>query len=167
MSEVRPTMTDPFALFGVKPAFAVDLETIERARERALVKVHPDRFADRSAAERRIAEQWTARINEAWDLLRDPVRRAAWLCGANGAPLNAETDTSMPPAFLMRQIEWREAQEAGGEALAAAKADACVLRDKTLVLLADAIDGRAAWSEARALTRELMFVERFLAQMKH
>lgn len=159
-------MTDPFALFGATPAFVIDLEKIESARERALLKVHPDRFADRPAAERRVAEQWTSRINEAWDILRNPARRAAWLCAAHDAPIDAETDTLMPASFLLRQIEWREALEAGGEALRAAEADAKALRATTIDAIADAIDRRGDWRAARDLTRELMFVERFLSQTK-
>lgn len=48
----------PFELFGLKPAFKVDLEALHAAHERAILQVHPDRFADRPAAERRVAEQW-------------------------------------------------------------------------------------------------------------
>lgn len=159
-------MTDPFALFGAEARFGIDLEKFGRARERALARVHPDRFADRPAAERRVAEQWTARINEAWDTLRDPVRRASWFCAENGAPVNAETDTAMPPEFLMRQIEWREALEAGGADAEAALSEARAMRDRALGQLADAIDVRRDFQAARDLTRELMFVERFLAQTK-
>ena len=119
-----------------------------------------------TAAERRVAEQWTARINEAWDTLRDPVRRASWFCAQNGAPVNAETDTAMPPEFLMRQIEWREALEAGGADAEAALSEARAMRDRALGQLADAIDVRRDFQAARDLTRELMFVERFLAQTK-
>ena len=61
----------PFELFGLKPAFKVDLEALHAAHERAILQVHPDRFADRPAAERRVAEQWASRINEAY------VRRPA------------------------------------------------------------------------------------------
>lgn len=70
----------PFELFGLKPAFKVDLEALHAAHERAILQVHPDRFADRPAAERRVAEQWASRINEAYAVLKDPVKRAVWLC---------------------------------------------------------------------------------------
>ena len=66
----------PFELFGLKPAFKVDLEALHAAHERAILQVHPDRFADRPAAERRVAEQWASRINEAYAVLKDPVKRA-------------------------------------------------------------------------------------------
>ena len=92
----------PFELFGLKPAFKVDLEALHAAHERAILQVHPDRFADRPAAERRVAEQWASRINEAYAVLKDPVMRAVWLCEAAGRSVGAETNTRMPMDFLSR-----------------------------------------------------------------
>ena len=71
--------------------------------------MHPDRFASGTAAERRVAMQWATRANEAYTTLRSPQRRAAYLVERAGVPINAETNTAMPPAFLMQQMEWREA----------------------------------------------------------
>src|SRR5258708_39037072 len=39
------------------------------------------------------------------------LRRAAYLCELLGAPVRAEDNTSMPTAFLMQQMEWRQAVE--------------------------------------------------------
>ena len=110
----------PFELFGLKPAFKVDLEALHAAHERAILQVHPDRFADRPAAERRVAEQWASRINEAYAVLKDPVKRAVWLCEAAGRSVGAETNTRMPTDFLMQQMAWREAMD-----------DACVMMRRT------------------------------------
>ena len=86
----------PFELFGLPAAFKVDGEALRAAHERAILQVHPDRFAGRPAAERRVAEQWASRINEAYATLKDPVKRAVWLCEAAGRPVGAETNTRMP-----------------------------------------------------------------------
>ena len=94
----------PFQLFGMKPAFMIDEAKLEAAYQAAMMKVHPDRFADRPAAERRVAEQWSTRINEAFKLLKSPMKRAAWLCENAGRPIEAETNTRMPADFLMTQI---------------------------------------------------------------
>ena len=106
----------PFQLFGMKPAFMIDEAKLEAAYQAAMMKVHPDRFADRPAAERRVAEQWSTRINEAFKLLKSPVKRAAWLCENAGRPIEAETNTRMPADFLMTQIMWREALESATQA---------------------------------------------------
>ncbi len=156
----------PFSLFGLPCAFRIDPERLEAAYQRAIVQVHPDRFAGRSAAERRVAEQWSARINEAHALLSDPVRRAGWLCEAAGVPLNAETDTRMPPDFLMAQIERREALEdasslqAVDALLSQARTDALALVDE----IAKAADDDKDWHAAAAAARRLMFLERFIGE---
>lgn len=158
----------PYELFGLPKAFAVDLEALAERHQAALLKVHPDRFAGRPAAERRVAEQWSARINEAYALLKDPVQRAGWLCADAGRPLNAETDTRMPADFLMAQIERREALERASRpedfaALAkAAAAEAAEIEGG----LAQAIDVRRDWTSAVALARRLMFTERFASEVE-
>ena len=59
--------------------------------------------------------QWTTRVNEAYRTLRNPVQRAKYLLELNGVDLGFETNTRMPPEFLARQLELREAlAEAGG-----------------------------------------------------
>lgn len=156
----------PFELFGMKPAFAIDAEALRAAHEAVILKVHPDRFAGRPAAERRVAEQWSARINEAYRTLRDPVSRAAWLCEAAGRPIAAETNTRMPADFLMRQMAWREAldeaaDDAGREAV---RAEARAESARIVAELGRAIDADADWDRAADLTRRLMFIERFLEQ---
>lgn len=152
----------PFAIFGARPRFRINGEKLEAAYRQAIMKVHPDRFADRSAAERRVAEQWTSRINEAFETLESPSKRASWLCAAAGHPIEAETNTSMPADFLMEQIEWREALEAGR----GVEARECAERTRTELLdgLGRAIDDACDWTRAVDLTRRLLFVERFLRE---
>ena len=70
---------------------------------------HPDRFATETAAAQRVAMQWAIRINEAYRRLKDPLARAAYLCALHGADVEAESNTAMPAAFLMQQMEWRDA----------------------------------------------------------
>eukprot|EP01032_Pedospumella_encystans_P018833 gene18833-21428_t len=82
------------------------------ARWKALQReAHPDRFAAEGAAAQRVAMQWSVRINEAYQRLKDPLKRAAYLCEMQGAPVQAENNTAMPAAFLMQQMEWRESLE--------------------------------------------------------
>ena len=157
----------PFQLFGMKLTFTIDLDRLEAAYQAAMMKVHPDRFAGRPAAERRVAEQWSTRINESYQLLKSPVKRAAWLCETAGHPLEAETNTSMPMEFLLTQIAWREALESAqgnSEAIDAVRAEAMALREEVLKEITQAIDGDAAWERAVDLTRKLMFIDRFLEE---
>ncbi len=88
--------------------FALDEAELERAHKDVQSKVHPDRFASGSAAERRVAMQWAARANEAYRTLKSPLSRAAFLCERAGVPIDANVNTSMPVEFLAQQMEWRE-----------------------------------------------------------
>lgn len=160
-------MLNPFELFGLEKKFAIDLDALTAAHERAILKVHPDRFAGRPAAERRVAEQWSARINEAYAVLSDDVKRSSLLCEMAGHPIDAETDTRMPMDFLLEQMAWREALESASseEAKAAVRAKAEGRYSETRTQLEAAIDEKADWKAAYDLTRRLMFIHRFLEQI--
>ena len=80
---------DHFELFGLAPRFAIDLDALERAYKDVQGRVHPDRFASGTAAERRVAMQWATRANEAYATLRNPQKRAQYLCELNGVDLGA------------------------------------------------------------------------------
>jgi molecular chaperone HscB len=155
---------DHFELFGLPPRFAIDPEALERAYKDVQARVHPDRFAAGTAAERRVAMQWATRANEAYTTLRSPQKRAAYLVERAGVPIEAESNTAMPPAFLMQQMEWREAlDEARGDPLAleALRATMNEERGELLLALENALDEVRDYAGAAALVRQLMFIERF------
>lgn len=96
-----------FELFGLPVGFDVDRETLSLRYRDLQRAVHPDRFANASAQERRLAVQRAAQINEAFQTLKEPLARARYLLELNGKPLD-ESDTAMDPGFLMEQMELRE-----------------------------------------------------------
>ena len=163
---------DHFSLFGLAPAFSLDLAQLDAAHKEVMARVHPDRFASGTAAERRVAMQWAARANEAHRTLRDEGRRAAHLCELHGVAIDAETNTAMPSAFLMQQMEWREAldelpaqepQRAAGIASLHAQVDS--LRADVVARLSQALDQAHDFTAAAALVRQLMFIDRFRAEL--
>ena len=98
-----------FDIFGIAPRHALDRAALDDRWRALQADVHPDRFATDPVAGQRVAMQWAVRVNEAYQRLRDPVKRAAYLCELNGVPIDAETNTAMPTEFLVQQLEWREA----------------------------------------------------------
>ena len=97
-----------FVLFGLPERFAQDRAATDTRWKELQREAHPDRFAAAGASAQRVAMQWSVRINEAYQRMKDPLKRAAYLCELNGAAVNAENNTAMPAAFLMQQMEWRE-----------------------------------------------------------
>ena len=134
------------------------------ARWKALQsQAHPDNFAAQGAAAQRLAMQWSVRINEAYQRLKDPLKRAAYLCEMRGAPIEAENNTAMPAAFLMQQMQWREAlEEAQGEADLQSLDDAIqVARRELLADIELKLDQAGDAPGAAGQVRALMFIERF------
>lgn len=155
-----------FSLFGLPLSFSVDALALERAYKNVQTKVHPDHFGAASAVERRVAAQWAARANEAYAILRSPLKRAAYLCELNGAPIEAESNTAMPRDFMLQQMEWREALDAARHPLNAVQVNALheELQQTQTALqsqVVSAIDERKDMAQAAALVRQWMFVERF------
>jgi len=165
-----------FELFGLPTAFALDRTQLDLQWKSLQREAHPDRFASEGAAAQRIAMQWSVRINEAYNRLKDPLKRAAYLCELNGAAVNAENNTSMPPAFLIQQMEWREALD---DCKALKNLDTKITALKALLEEVDAshaqvlaqaahlMDADRNYSAAVGQVRALMFIEKFAQEVQH
>jgi molecular chaperone HscB len=154
---------DDFELFGFPRRFALDRAELDARRRDLQAEVHPDRFASADAASRRLAMQWAVRVNEGYERLKDPLRRAAYLCELEGAPIRAEDNTAMPSDFLVQQMSWREALD---DARAPDDVDAVArelesYRAAAYERLAATLDGAGDFRAAADQVRALMFVERF------
>ena len=152
-----------FDLFGLPPAFRCDVAVLDRAYRQLQSDVHPDRFAGGSDAQKRVALQASARVNEAYRALKNPVQRAQYLLRLHGVDAISETDTALPLAFLERQLERREqaadAQAAGdvrtlSSLLVDARAESAALEE----VLARMFDSEHAYATARMQVRELTFL---------
>jgi molecular chaperone HscB len=98
----------PFEALGLEPAYALDLTAVRKrllALSRAL---HPDVHARAGEGTRRLAEDNTAALNAAFQVLADDARRADWLVRSRGGP-REEEERSMPRLFLEDVLEWNEA----------------------------------------------------------
>ena len=100
---------DPFALLGVPRRFDLDLGALEKTHRELSRALHPDRFAQAGASERRESLEKMASVNEAWRIVRDPIRRAEALFRLAGATVGENAEPKATPAFLMEVLEEREA----------------------------------------------------------
>jgi len=163
-------LPDHFQLFNLPATFAIDAAALDRAYRSVQGHVHPDRFAAGTAAEHRVAMQWATQANQAYSTLKSPLKRAVYLCERAGESIDAESNTSMPTEFLMQQLQWREAldeasAQADGSAMQALHGDMASERDRLLGEIGDALDVDADHPRAASLVRQLMFIEKFGAEV--
>ena len=162
---------DDFSLFNLPRRFAQDPAEIDERWRTLQSQVHPDRFASQGSAAQRLAMQWSTRVNEAHRRLKDPLKRAAYLCELQGVPIEAESNTRMPADFLMQQMQWREALEESGTAAEVGQLEDRVRAESRVMQarLADLIDGSAQQprdlNAAAQQVRALMFIQRFLQDL--
>ncbi|HET8694595.1 MAG: Fe-S protein assembly co-chaperone HscB [Burkholderiales bacterium] len=158
---------DDFTLLGLRRAFSLDRSELDAAWKALQAQVHPDRFAAEGGAAQRLAMQWAVRVNEAHQRLKDPLKRAAYMCELGGAPVQAHSNTAMPGDFLMQQMQWREAlEEAEAVAEVEALADEVSSQRKTrLARVTQLLDGESNPAAAAQEVRALMFIDRLLEEI--
>jgi molecular chaperone HscB len=155
-----------FAFFALPERFAIDATALDAAYRDVQAQVHPDRFAHAGATEQRVALQFATRANEAYRVLRDPLKRAIYLCTLRGQDPADEHDTKMAGPFLMQQLEWREALDEARErgdqaAVAGLEAELQAMRARLQAETERALDHDADAALASERVRQWMFVERF------
>lgn len=156
-----------YALFGLRPAFALDDADLDRSFRRLQREVHPDRFTDRPAAERRQALEWASLANEAYRTLKSPVARARHLMTLNAVDPD-RTASTLSTAFLMEQMERREALEAAlgdADALEAIEAQLEATLDLLHGRLVVLLDQQRNFAGACDIVLRLQFYERLRAEL--
>ena len=158
-----------FQLFGLPERFRVDPSALDRAYQQLQTEVHPDRHASSGEKEQRLALQASARVNEAYRALKDPVARAQYLLSLHGIDAVGELDTRLPIEFLERQLERRESASDAADrgdissleqVLDEVRDEAHVLEGRVASLLDD-----EAWERARDPVRELRFLTKVVADI--
>jgi len=156
--------SDDFELFAIPRRFAQERAALDQRWRVLQGEVHPDRFVSEGTAAQRVAMQWAVRVNEAYQRLKNPLQRAAYLCELAGVPVNAESNTAMPGSFLMQQMAWREALDDASslDDVQALADEVGVQRRQGLADLERSIDEQHDHHTAAQQVRALMFIERFV-----
>ncbi|MDP1566106.1 MAG: Fe-S protein assembly co-chaperone HscB [Polaromonas sp.] len=159
--------SNDFELFDLPVQFAQDSAVLDARWKELQREAHPDKFAAQGAAAQRLAMQWSVRINEAYQRLKNPLRRAMYLCELHGAAIEAESNTAMPADFLMQQMQWREAlDDADGiENLEEIAAQAMSRKREQLSKIEQLLDVAEDFPAAARQVRGLMFIERFAGEV--
>ena len=164
---VPSLQSNDFELFELPVQFAQDSAAIDARWKELQREAHPDKFAAQGVAAQRLAMQWSVRINEAYQRLKNPLKRAMYLCELHGAPIEAESNTAMPTDFLMQQMQWREAlDEADGvEDLDEIASQATSSKREQLSKIEQLLDADKDFPAAAQQVRGLMFIERFAGEV--
>ena len=157
-----------FELFDLARKFAQDGAAVDTRWKELQREVHPDKFSTQGAAAQRLAMQWSVRINEAYRRLKDPLKRAAYLCELNAEPVDAENNTAMASDFLMQQMQWREELEESSSVVELDQLAQQVVSARTALLqqCARLLDEQHDYKAAVQQVRALMFIERFASDVQ-
>jgi len=159
---------DYFRFFGLDQQFNLDLPALDQAYLAVQKEVHPDRHARGSESEQRIAMQMATLANTAYQMLKNPIQRGLYLCQLHGVDAKLETNTAMPAAFLMKQMEWRENLDEQAEDLAALEAlmeEVEASKQDTLLEVMQALDQAHNYVRAAELLRGLLFIDKFAIEL--
>ena len=165
----NPSASDNyFQFFGLNQQFKIDLPVLDQAYLAIQKEVHPDRHARGSDTEQRLAMQMATLANSAYQTLKNPVQRGLYLCQLHGVDAKLETNTAMPAAFLMKQMEWRENLDERAEDLPALESmmeEVESSRQATLLEITQAIDHAKNFERAAELLRGLLFIDKFALEL--
>ncbi|HDX1193079.1 TPA: Fe-S protein assembly co-chaperone HscB [Pasteurella multocida] len=162
---------NPFNIFDLPVDFHVDQTTLS-ARYLALQKsLHPDNFTTHSAQEQRLAMQRSAEVNDALQILKDPILRAETIIAIyTGEQQNIEENSTRDMAFLMQQMQWREQLEnieaqQDSDQLVAFSADIEQTQQALLSELADALSSQQ-WQQAKVINDKLRFIKKLFVEIE-
>jgi molecular chaperone HscB len=112
--------------------------------------------------------QMATYANTALQTLKNPIQRGLYLCQLHGVDAHLETNTAMPAAFLMKQMDWRESLYAQAENLPALEAlttEVHQAKQETLAEITQALDLAKNYERGAELLRGLLFIDKFALEL--
>ncbi len=152
-----------FTLLQLPEAFDIDLETLHQNYQSIQKDIHPDRFATFDDEAKLESIKKTAQVNDAYQTLKSPIRRAEYLLQLKGINIHDEKYTAVPQDFLMQQMEWREELEThklNKVALEKLAQDIQKNKNDMMNQLPSFFDDKNHLNDAIRVTRELNFIEK-------
>ncbi len=99
-----------FELFALPSVFDIDLRALTNCYQSLQKNFHPDRYVSKPDHEKRLAMQHTTELNDAFSILKDPLKRGFYLLSLyQPDEQNLSEEVSIKdPVFLIQQFELRE-----------------------------------------------------------
>ncbi len=152
-----------FTLLQLPETFVIDLKKLDQHYQSIQKEIHPDRFASLADEEKIASIKKTAEVNDAYQTLKSPIRRAEYLLHLYDINIHDEKYTVVPQDFLMQQMEWREELEAhkqNKEALEKLANDIEKNKNEIMSQLPKCFENKSNLHDAIKVTRELNFIEK-------
>ena len=155
-----------FELFNLPEKFQIDLEMLQENYRAMQKEIHPDRFATSSENEKVQSMIKSTQANDGYQTLKSPIKRAKYILSLH-KPVEKIT---LPPDFLMQQMEWEEhfeAIEKNSSELTEFKSTINKKYEEYSLLISTQIDHDHNWSDAAISIDKLYFIEKLLHKINN
>jgi len=152
-----------FTLLQLPETFIIDLKKLDQNYQSIQKEIHPDRFASLADEAKIVSIKKAAQVNDAYQTLKSPIRRAEYLLHLYDIDIHDEKYTAVAQDFLMLQMEWREELEThkqNKEALEKLANDIQKNKSEMLNQLPEYFESKNNLNSAIKVTRELNFIEK-------
>jgi molecular chaperone HscB len=151
-----PLSIDHFIRLGLARDYSVDRAVLDRQYFQFQRALHPDRFSGKSPREKALSQQQAVSLNEAYETLKDPLKRAAYMLKMSGRTSEPAADPMTLMEFLERHEELSEADDAiTSKIVEALPGEARACQEALARAFAD-----GNFDEASRLTARLKFLNR-------
>lgn len=104
-NSLQAPIPDYFEFFGLERDLAIDLDHLQKQFYALSRLLHPDRYTRRSEQEKHYSLQASSILNDAYRVLRDPIRRAEYVLKEAGFEIGHQRNKDVPPELLEEVFE--------------------------------------------------------------
>lgn len=104
-NSLQEPVPDYYAFFGVPRRLSINTDDLQNRFYSLSRLLHPDRFTRRSEQERRYSLEASSILNDAYRVLRDPIRRAEYVLKQAGYEIGEQRSKDVPPELLEEVFE--------------------------------------------------------------
>ena len=97
-----------FLQFELSVSFDVDMDRLNGQFRELQTLAHPDRYAAAGDEQRLRAIKLSSYLNEAYETLKSPLRRAGYLLQLQGVDVDKVSQSDLDPELLFEQMSLRE-----------------------------------------------------------
>ena len=145
-----------FDTFNLPVLFNIDIDMLNHQYRTLQKTIHPDRFVNATDAEKKQSLQKSTQINDAYQVLKDPIKRASHIISLH----QVLKENTLPPDFLMQQMEWEEEFETINDLEQVQLLSDKIDGEKKMLmdLLAMDLDEKKDWESATNIIGKLKFI---------